>query len=110
MGFRIGHQPFEPSVLTLQLLEPLRLIRLQTAVLLPPTIIRLLRHADLLARMGHRPSLRDQHIRLAQLVDDLLRLEPLPAHHLSSMIQTPILTKDLDPFLGGRSERSYAAV
>ncbi|RIK67525.1 MAG: hypothetical protein DCC66_11415, partial [Planctomycetota bacterium] len=33
----------------------------------------------------------------------LLRLEPLPAHHLSSMIQTPILTQDLDPFLGGRS-------
>jgi hypothetical protein len=50
------------------------------------------------------PPESNQYIGLAKLVDNLLRLESLPAHDLSSMIQTLILTQDMDQFLGGRSD------
>jgi hypothetical protein len=36
--------------------------------------------------VGHRLALGDQHIRLTQLVDDLFRRIPFPAHDLPSSI------------------------
>ena len=50
----VGQQPLQPGVLLLQLLEPLGLVDLQAAVLLPPAVVRLLGDAELLADLGDR--------------------------------------------------------
>ena len=48
---RVSQKTLQTSVLLLQFLQPLRLVHPQTTVLLLPTVVRLLRHADLLARL-----------------------------------------------------------
>jgi hypothetical protein len=47
---------------------------------LAPAEARLVRHPDLLRRLRHRLALADQHIRFAQLVDDLFRRLSLLRH------------------------------
>ena len=61
----------QPGILKLQLLQPLHLVQLQAAVLLPLPVIRHLRHPDLLDRFGSRNSLRNKDIYVPQLSDDL---------------------------------------
>ena len=51
---------FEPGVLLLQLSQPPGLLGLHAAVLLPPAVIRRLRHLDDPADVGHGLALRDQ--------------------------------------------------
>jgi len=70
------------SVLLLQLFEPLGLIHPQTTVFLPPTVVGLLGHADLLTGLGDVAALRLVHLRLTQLGDDLFRCESLLGHCL----------------------------
>ena len=49
-----------------------RLLDLQTAVLLAPATIRLLRYADPTANFANRLALRHKHVRFTKMVDDLL--------------------------------------
>ena len=48
----VSHDPLQPSVLGLQLLQPLDVVGLQPAVLGPPTVIGRLRDLQLLATSG----------------------------------------------------------
>ena len=57
--------------LLLELLEPPRLIGLQPAVLATPLGVRLIRDADLPARLFHRQTLRQMNLRLTQFVDEM---------------------------------------
>lgn len=77
---QIGNGPTKTAVLGLQVLQPLHLIRLQPTKLLAPAVIGDLRHSNRADRLRDRLALRDQHIDLAQLGDDLLRLVPLLPH------------------------------
>ena len=74
----IGHQPLQPRVLLLQLLEPLRLIQPQAALLPPPAVVGLLGDAEPSCHFGHTLALRQDHLRLPQFPDDLLCRVPLP--------------------------------
>mgnify|MGYP006274911331 CR=1 FL=1 len=46
---QVGHQPFQPRVLALQILHPRGLVEFETAVFLPPALVRLLRDVGVLA-------------------------------------------------------------
>src|SRR5262249_61939166 len=70
----------QPAVLDLKALQPLPLLGLQPAELLPPPIIRPLAPPDLADCVHHVLTLRDQNIDLPQLRDDLFRLVSLPCH------------------------------
>jgi hypothetical protein len=50
------------------------------AVLAAPLVVRLISDADLPAHLLDREPLRQVHLRLTQLVDDLLRRMPFPSH------------------------------
>ena len=52
---RIGLQPLEPGSLPLQFLELLGMNQLQSTVLLPPALVRRVRHSALHTCLGHRP-------------------------------------------------------
>ena len=77
---KFSHQPFEPRVLLLEFLQPLRLAHLQPSLLLPPAIVRL--HRDLSIPAGLRRGLPigNLHFDLPQDVYYLLRLLPLRRH------------------------------
>src|SRR5438034_4356776 len=92
----IGHDPLQPRVLTLQLLQPLRVVGLQAAVLEPPTMKRLLRHLELLRHEGDLLALPEQPVGLPQLPDDLLRR--MPASRTSHRSDCPPC-----PTLGGKT-------
>jgi len=74
-----GHpdEPLQPSVLLPEILQPLRLIRPQPAVLPLPSVVRLLGHAKLPDHLGHRLPLSQPNLSLAELPNDLLRSELL---------------------------------
>src|SRR3954452_16550962 len=76
----IRDRPSEPGILRLELLQPLHLIALQTAILGAPAIVGDFRHPDRSDRLRHRPTLRRQHIHLAQLGDNLLSAVSLSRH------------------------------
>lgn len=67
-------------VLSLQLLEPLDLVALQATVFRAPAIVRYFRHTYRPNRFRDRTALRNQHINLPQLGDDLFRRVSLPCH------------------------------
>jgi len=77
---QIRHRSTEPGVLGLQFLQPLHLVALQAAILIPPSIIGNFRHADRSDRVCHRPALCHQHINLPKLRNDLFSRMPLPCH------------------------------
>ena len=77
---QVGNRPAQPGVLGLERLQPLHLVALKAAVLVPPPIVRNLRHADRPDRLADRPALPRQHNDLAQLRDDLFSRMSLPCH------------------------------
>ena len=77
---QFGHDPLQPSVLPLKLLEPLRLFDLETAVFVAPAVVALLGELGLFARLANSPALRHEHIDLPQLRDDLFSTMSLPRH------------------------------
>lgn len=81
---QLGQPPLQLGVLLLQLLQPLRLIEPEAAVLLAPSIVRHLGETNLTARLCRRPTLVDQKLSLPQLADDLLVRVPHPLHGTSS--------------------------
>src|SRR6218665_510480 len=107
LQLRLSEQPLQHGVLPLKLLHPLRVISLETAILIPPPIVRLLRHTKLtththdLPTTGEHPRLTrnraediarcpstgEHPVRLPKLADNLLRDMPLPAvrHDLTSL-------------------------
>ena len=73
---QIGDRLAQPLVLLLQILEALDLVALQPAELLAPAVLGERRHADRADRFRDRTALRDQHVDLPPLRDDLLGLVP----------------------------------
>jgi PAS domain S-box-containing protein len=70
-----------------QCLELLGLVDLQPAVLIAPSVKRLLTNADGPARLSHCLAFGQNHFGLPQLGNDLLRSLSFPAHIPSSMAQ-----------------------
>src|SRR3954470_13024507 len=70
----------QPRVLGLKILQSLDLVALEPAKLLAPAVVGHLRHANRTNRVSNALTLRDQHVDLAQLRNDLLRLVSLPRH------------------------------
>src|SRR5262249_27635752 len=77
---QIRHRTAKPIVLRLEILQPLDLIALQAAELLPPAVVSHLAHPDLADRFRYALTLRGQNINLPQLGDDLFRLVAPPWH------------------------------
>ena len=69
-------------ILRLQLLQPLHLIALQTALLRPPAIISHFRNAYSPNSLCDRPALGRQHLNLPEFRDDLVRGVSLPEHSI----------------------------
>jgi hypothetical protein len=61
---QVRYCPPQTGVLGFQFLEPLHLIALQAAILIPPPIVRYFRHAYRSDRISNQPALRHQHINL----------------------------------------------
>jgi glycosyltransferase involved in cell wall biosynthesis len=76
----LRYRLLQPRVLRLELPHSLRLVNPKAAVALAPPKVRLVRHAELLAGLPDCLALTDQHIRLTQLVNDLLGRIPLYCH------------------------------
>jgi hypothetical protein len=62
---QIGNCTTKTTVLGLQILQPLHLIRLQPTKLMAPAILRHLRHPNRADRLRDRLALREQHIDLS---------------------------------------------
>jgi len=60
----IGHDLLQPSILTLQILQSLRLVYLQTPVLPTPPVVGMLMDSDLAAHFRDRLALRQQYLGL----------------------------------------------
>src|SRR6185369_17064823 len=69
-----------------RLLQPLGFLRFHLAILIPPTVERLLVDLQALNHLANRLSRRDHRIRFTQLLDDLLRIVLLAFHRESSAL------------------------
>src|SRR5208283_368793 len=69
---QLGHQSPQTTILFLQLLQPSRLLQLQTAILLAPAVVALFFDAGFSARLWGKFSVSDCHFDLSQKGDDLL--------------------------------------
>src|SRR5271155_4250739 len=67
----VRHQPFQPRILFLQLLQLTRHLRIHATVLRPPTIVRLFADPQLLTNLGNLLSLPQGDIRLTEHRHDL---------------------------------------
>ena len=105
---QIGNRLAQPLVLDLQVLHPPNLIRLQPAELLAPTVVRHLGHTEGADHIADALALRDQHVRLPQLGDHILRLVPLRSH-LSVLVPARRPYLRADHFDGGGSDRGVEA-
>jgi hypothetical protein len=74
----VRYQPLQLRVLLFQLLKPLRLVHLQTAVLLAPGEVGLLHDPCILECLWSRLPVRDCYFDLTQQICHLLRLVLLP--------------------------------
>src|SRR5262249_5447516 len=92
---QISHCPLQPGVLPLKLLQPLRLIQLQTAILGAPPIIGLLRHADRPAQLCNLAAAGQPNLHLTKLPNNLFRRVTLPGH-LPPPRKRPNLSSGLD--------------
>jgi hypothetical protein len=64
LQLRVSEQPLERRVLPLEVLEPLRVVDLQSADLVAPAVIRLLRALQLAADVGDVLALAQHPIQL----------------------------------------------
>uniref|UniRef100_E6QKJ2 Uncharacterized protein n=1 Tax=mine drainage metagenome TaxID=410659 RepID=E6QKJ2_9ZZZZ len=116
-----GHQTLQLPVLLLQFLQSLRLVHLQAAILLTPSVVRLLRDSGLPACYWVRLSVRYRHFDLPQNVHNLLRrVLPCITHSMllpyqlvsSQLVQnlpgTPVPIRQRAPEAEGRS-RGHAS-
>src|ERR1017187_6578424 len=81
---QIGNKTLQADILAFQVLHPLRLIDLKTAVFLAPAIKTLQRYARIPAGHRRRFALCHQHLNLTKQRHDLLRAKPLLRHDPSS--------------------------
>jgi hypothetical protein len=107
----LGDQPLEPSVLDLELLQPLRLLRLHAAVPVASAVEGLLAHAEVLQHLRHRAARREHGVGLAELVDHLLRCVSCPFHRESRGLPRPSrgrsgLAWRMDQFSGAGHDES----
>src|ERR1019366_10552064 len=76
----------QPRVFLLQTLHPLRLLQLQPAVFLAPTIEGLLNDTRLPAGLRSAPAIAYGHLDLTQNPDDLLRRVFSPGHFSAPLV------------------------
>ena len=70
--FGVGQQPLQSAILLLEILQPLGLVYPEATVLLLPSVVRLLRHTDLLDRLNDGLTSPHLDFDLSQIGDDLL--------------------------------------
>ena len=75
----IGDRAPKPLVLLLQLVQTSALRSLDPTMKRPPSVVRLLRHADLAHRLGNRRALSLQNFNLPKLRYDLFGLLSFPS-------------------------------
>jgi len=78
VALRLRHKIFQPRVLLLELFEAFGLVGAQPAVLLALAVVGWLRDADLLTSFTGALPLRQRHLYLTELLDNLLRRVPFP--------------------------------
>ncbi len=81
LQLRVGQQPLQCEVLPLEVLQPLRVVRLQPAELVAPPVVRRLGHPQLPAHRRYILALGQKPVRGRQLPHHLLRAVPLPRRH-----------------------------
>ncbi len=69
---QVRHRLLEPSILRFELPHPLGMINLQPNAARASAIASIVRYSQLLAGLHQRLTLTDQHIGLAQFMNDLL--------------------------------------
>ena len=77
----------EYGVLLLHVLKPLGLIYLEAAILLTPSIVRLLRHTDRLSRHANAFALAQSNLGFSQLCNDLFWLGSF-SHHPAPFLRS----------------------
>ena len=77
---RLREELLQPAVLTLKLLELLRVVGLHATELVPPPVIRLRRHLEMAGDFVDVFALGEEPVGLAQLPDHLLRRVPASLH------------------------------
>ena len=100
----IRHQPLQPGVLSLQLLQALGLVHPQAAVLTPSAVVRGLGDAEPSYYFGHAPALRQatsasRSVPMICSAVDRFRAMPTPP------LPAAILAQDMDRFWGGQVRR-----
>lgn len=65
----VGHDPLQPAVLALEVLEPLDVVGRQAAELVPRPVIGLLRHLPAPSRIGDLGAFTEEPVGLAELAD-----------------------------------------
>ena len=106
----LGHQLLRAGVLPLQGPQLLGHLRNQTAILLAPTVVGQLLDLECLADRQHLLPLAQGHVRLTQLLDDLIgRVSRLP--HLQRILHgirpDAILSSRLVQFQGGKGQFAW---
>jgi hypothetical protein len=76
----VGHDPLQAGVLPLEILQPLRVVGLHAAELVPPPVIGLLGHLQVPGDIGDLRALSQEPVGLPELADDLLRRVPTSSH------------------------------
>ena len=98
----IGHQPLQPTVLALQLFQPLGLVDPQPPVLPPPAVIRWLGHAEAARDLSRTDSpcasTTSASRSLPMISSAAYRLRAMP----TPFAPARILAQDLDRFWGGQ--------
>lgn len=86
----LGDQLLQPSILTLEILELLRLRYLHAAVLLAPTLVAFLGYPQFSAKLTGGLTAAQHELGLAQQVDDLLCLKVSSSHDLYTAISAKV--------------------
>jgi hypothetical protein len=77
----VDQRSVQPLVLLFQFLQPLGLLGLHAAVLVPPAVKCLLAHLQGLADLADRLAGANHRVHFAQLLDDLLRARRFKIKH-----------------------------
>ena len=83
----LRHQLLQTGILPFQLFQTLCLIAPDAPVLLPPAIVRVVRHTNLTTCLGHIPAPRQQNLRFTKLPNDLFGPESFTWHSLPFVLE-----------------------
>ncbi len=96
---QIGDRPLKLAILLFQIPQSPGLVHLEPAVLPPPAVVTLPGYSDSTANLPNRLALSQEHLCLAQVVEDLLDRKSLPGHLLTPFLARPRWLKSLPQHL-----------